>query len=76
MYKCCICQANSVPSRSHWLCSECKEKYDLDRPDPEWPEWARQCKALENKERRFDRELGGQVSYDDLPEDADIVRRF
>lgn len=54
--ECCICGNNIT--ETFWACETCERAYGLNRPFPEWPEWARYLKREEERRRaRRDHEI-------------------
>jgi len=50
MNHCCICQK---PNKgTGWICRSCIQEYKLGGRFALWPEWAKECKRLEQNERR------------------------
>jgi hypothetical protein len=52
MHHCCICQRPLFVNHSAWLCRDCRETYELSGAFAFWPEWAKECKRLEQNDRR------------------------
>ena len=52
MNHCCICQK---PNKgTGWACDSCRQEFPfLKGSFADWPEWARECKRLEQNERRL-----------------------
>ena len=49
MAECAIC-ARTIPDR-WWVCQECRDVWELRRPFANWPEWAKELKAQEQRYR-------------------------
>jgi hypothetical protein len=72
--QCCICGTNIT--ERFWACEACERGYDLKRPFPEWPEWARYLQRDEaTRRRRRDHEVQViPVSLLDRAERAQVDR--
>ena len=64
----CICCGRTVWIR-YWVCADCAKAFELDRPFGDWPEWARQAKRDEQRERHDNRRW--EQNTEPLPDEWD-----